>query len=53
MNYFLFRSTLKSMNFQILKNSNNILLIHIILFTTYTITINNLYHYRNVDLTLH
>ena len=40
MNYFLFRPSRKSMNFLILKNSNNILSLHIILFTSYTISIN-------------
>ena len=39
MNYFFFRPSVKSMNFLILKNSNNILLQYIILFTTYIITI--------------
>ena len=40
MNYFIFRSSLKSTNFLILKNSNNILPLYIILFTTYIIVIN-------------
>ena len=50
---FFFVHLWKVMNFLVLKNPNNILPLHIILITIYTITINNLYHYTNVDPTLY